>query len=304
MLEPGNKLEFCFLDQQIEQQAKERADRYRKSVETLQQRLSTPVKEGATEQAPTEVQKAFAATIERENSWWVWELKAREESNPEKREHIYRQGLIQFPDSPELIGNFANFTYIRKNYDEAERLYHRALTLAPNDATILRNFATFMTRIRKNHDEAERLYRHALALDPNEAGIIGNFAALLLARGRCPEAKELACRAWALNAAQATQVAAEVSLYLALIAQTEERDDTPALGRLKTLLYVSFERAPWSFDNVLAAPVPKLSEADQRFYAALAAAILDESKVADLDGFARWKETTPIPLDAPWVEEK
>ena len=100
------------------------------------------------------------------------------------------------------------------------------------------------------------------------------------------------------------QLAAEVALYRSLIACIEGRSDASALGRLKTLLRNGFIRDPWSFDTVLAAATPKLSHEGKTFYEALAAAILDGDKVADLDAFARWKEIVPIPLDEPWPREQ
>ncbi len=67
-------------------------------------------------------------------------------------------------------GNFALFMKnIRKNYDEAERLYRKALELDPKNANNTGNFANFMKDIRENYDEAERLYRKALELDPKHA---------------------------------------------------------------------------------------------------------------------------------------
>jgi Flp pilus assembly protein TadD len=57
---------------------------------------------------------------------------------------------------------------VRKDYDEAERLYRKALELDPKHATNTGNFASFMKAVRKDYDEAERLYRKAVALDPKD----------------------------------------------------------------------------------------------------------------------------------------
>jgi len=55
---------------------------------------------------------------------------------------------------------------VRKNYDEAEPLYRKALELDPKHAIHTGNFARFMKNVRQNYDEAERLYRKAVSLDP------------------------------------------------------------------------------------------------------------------------------------------
>jgi tetratricopeptide (TPR) repeat protein len=47
-------------------------------------------------------------------------------------------------------------------------LYRRALELDPGHAHHMGNFAEFMEKVRKNYDEAERLYRKALGLDPEK----------------------------------------------------------------------------------------------------------------------------------------
>ena len=54
---------------------------------------------------------------------------------------------------------------VRKDYDEAERLYRKALELDPNNAVATRNFAVFMNDVRKDSKEAERLNRRADLLD-------------------------------------------------------------------------------------------------------------------------------------------
>jgi hypothetical protein len=165
------------------------------------------------------------------------------------------------------------------------------------------SLANFLKNVRKNHDEAKRLYRRALELAPDNAVVMANFASLNLARGMIAEANEMAERAWPLCVKDRRQEAAEVALYLGLITRIEQRDDTPALGRSKAMFLNGFERVHWSFDDVLALAADKLSPADNKLYAALAEAILDADKVAVLDKFTRWRKTEPIGLDVPWPSD-
>lgn len=223
--------------------------------------------------------------------------------NYDEAERLFRRTLELDPNDASCAGNLALFMEnVRKNYDEAERLYRRALELDPNHAGYTANLALLMQDIRQNYDEAERLYRRALELDPNDADHIGNFASFHLSQNRITEAKELAIQGWELNANQPDQIAAEIALYLGLIAKFEHLDDTPALGRLKSLLTIGFERGFWTFDPVLTIAKERLDEADYRLYETLATAILDAEKIAELDEFPEWHDIEPIALDSPWDE--
>ncbi len=177
MLQFGERLGYKPLADEIESRAQGRVQRYRDQWERTQKRLAQPVKDAETEEAVRCVREALSATAEREDSWWSWELRASAELDPERQESIYRQGLAQFPESAELMSNFALFLHeVRKDYDKAERFYKSALDLAPDRAVNMGNFANFMNNVRKNYDEAERLYRRALELDPDDVNNTGNFA--------------------------------------------------------------------------------------------------------------------------------
>jgi tetratricopeptide (TPR) repeat protein len=72
------------------------------------------------------------------------------------------------PNDSAATAAFAAFMQdVRKDYDEAERLYRKALELDPNASAATGNFALFMQDVRKDYDEAERLYRKALELNPD-----------------------------------------------------------------------------------------------------------------------------------------
>jgi tetratricopeptide (TPR) repeat protein len=131
---------------------------YQKQFEALTAKLAKPAASEEAEKAREPVRKAVEAAIQRltkEKSWWAWELKAGAESDPARREAIYRDGLKDFPMSAELANNFALFIqHVRKDYDEAERLYRKALGLDPNSAVATGNFARFMQYVRKDYKEA------------------------------------------------------------------------------------------------------------------------------------------------------
>jgi tetratricopeptide (TPR) repeat protein len=183
MLQLQEKLQLPFLLPQLKSLNDKRVADYQRQFEALTAALRRPAENAAAEEARKPVRKAAEAAVERltkEKEWWAWQLKANAESDPAKKEAIFRAGLEDFPDSGELTGNFANFMKkVRKEYDEAERFYRKALELDPNNALHTGNFANFMRDVRKEYDEAERLYRKALELDPNDAVHTGNFASFM-----------------------------------------------------------------------------------------------------------------------------
>ena len=86
-------------------------------------------------------------------SWWSVELEAAkyQDTDPDKAEQIYQKGISQFPDSNELLENYAIFLHeIRKDYNKAEELYKKALEIEPEDADNLGNYARFLEEIRKD----------------------------------------------------------------------------------------------------------------------------------------------------------
>ena len=334
----GEKMGIGLLDEEIGRRANARTARYRDRIQGLDT-VGHP-----------EVTKALAATLERSGGWWAWEQKAKSETDPQRCEVVYRQGIQHCPHSAPLYGNFANFmTDVRGNHDEAERLYRKALELDPKGANHTGNFAAFMTDVRRDHDEAERLYRKALELDPKStlhtgnfanfmtdvrgdhdeaerlyrktleldpksahhtgnfanfmtdarrdhdeaerlyrkaleldpknADNTGNYAEFLLAQGRLEEAAIKLREASSLNEPRENELAAALSLNVAILAGVTKKDDTHALEELRNILSVGLPRGSWSFENVLGYAQNKVMPADHALYGAFAEAILDAEKI-------------------------
>jgi tetratricopeptide (TPR) repeat protein len=171
MIQLGDALELEKLDSTIENIAKNRADRYRKQIETI-------TKEKATD---NETKQAMANITDRgKRTWWSYELMARKEENPEKINEIYLQGLKEFSNSPELYGNYAIFlNHIRKDYDSAEKYYRKALEIEPNAADFNGNYALFLHKCIKDYESAEKYYLKSLEIEPNAADFNGNYALFL-----------------------------------------------------------------------------------------------------------------------------
>jgi Tfp pilus assembly protein PilF len=223
--------------------------------------------------------------------------------NHDEAERSYNLALAVDPNNPNLLGSYATFlTDIRKNHDEAERLYKQAQAVDPNNPNLLGNYANFLTIIRKNHHEAEKLCRRALEVNVTAANTHANFASLLVGLKRVEEARVELKAAIACGSGEPGQVVAEICFYQALVLRSIGTDDSNPLGRIKSLLDQGFTRLNWSFDNLFESAAAWLGEEELPFYKAISEAILDESKVANLMSFDRWKSLEPIPFDAPWPE--
>ena len=235
---------------------RERADRYRQQAEELQKSL----KQGTPEQRKTG--EVLSQSVQGGNSWWAWELQARAEIDPDRRDEIYRHGLRQFPNSAELTGNYAIF---------------------PADQ-------------RKDYDAAEALYKKALELDPGNANTSANLALTLLCRAAENSVRQvgsLVRTVTKFSGNQPSQTLAEALLYDALRLELTAGLSEAALARLKGLLALGYQRGSWDFSPMFDVVLPKLEPAKRAFYRALGAAILDADRVGELDDFDAWRTIVP-----------
>ena len=79
--------------------------------------------------------------------WWSVELAARKHkrTDPDEADRIYREGIQQFPGSPELLGNYANFlANQRHDFDQTETCYQSAIEADPDNPKNLGNYGGFV----------------------------------------------------------------------------------------------------------------------------------------------------------------
>ena len=236
--------------------------------------------------------------------WWHWQNRINAAADLEEKEQLFNEGLQATHGAVPLLGNFANFLADqRKDYARAEEYYLKALAADPNRAITLGNYANFLKTHGKDDAQAEEYYLKALAIDPKHANNLCNYVQFLIGCGRFAEATPLVHRAWAQLLDLSEMGVQEVAFSRWLLTVLAGMDGQPVLGRLKTVLQVGNYRAPWNFDAMLAACLPKLTEEQGKLARKLAAAILDKAKVAELDDEPSWRLVQPIPLNAPWPDE-
>lgn len=222
-----------------------------------------------------------------------------------RAEEYYTKAVAAQPNHATILGNYANFLWNqRKNNAKAEEYYLKALAADPNHASILGNYANFLKNGCKDNARAAEYYLKALAADPNHANTLGNYAQFLIGCGKFAEAVPLAKQAWLLLPSRNDMGIGEILFSLWLLAVVNDADGLPALGRLKTLLKAGYDRYPWNFDAMLTACVPKLPNEQGELARKLASAILDETKLVELDAEPTWKLIQAIPLNAPWPNKQ
>ena len=193
MIELGNELKIERLDNVIKEIADKRVKGYRDQVEEIQKAVTTK----------TETKDALSEIISRgTKDWWTYQLMAAKETDIDKKEEIYKEGLKILPNSPELNCNYAIFlSDIRKEYDKAEEFYKKAIELDPNKSSYTNNYAVFLSNDKKDFDKAEKLYKKAIELDANNASYTENYAIFLSDVGKdFDKAEELYKKAIELGA--------------------------------------------------------------------------------------------------------
>lgn len=184
MLQLWEKLQLASPITALQSTYDKRKVEFQRQFEELNKKLKQPGGTKVAEAELKEVRVAAAAAVQRltrEKDWWAWQLKADAEIEPSTKEKIFQEGLKDFPESAELTGNFALYmANVAKKYNEAERLYLRAIELDPADSDYVGNFANLVNSVHKDHDRAERLYRKALELGPKNANNTGNFANFMM----------------------------------------------------------------------------------------------------------------------------
>ena len=180
MIQIGDQLKVPRQDGEVIELANKRAETYRSQIDTITK----------AENRDDETEKALSNIIERseKNDWWYYEQLARKQKNVDEKDAVYRKAIEQFPDSHQLLNNYAVFLKNeKKNMVRAEEYFEKALKIKPSDANYLYNYAVFLKNEKKDMVRAEEYYEKALKADPNQVNSLGNYANFL-----CDEKKDMA----------------------------------------------------------------------------------------------------------------
>lgn len=172
--------------QQLQERHERRMDNYRQQLDAIREKTAKPSPAEATgrpvdaakpDPALAKVLAQIKAPSSGEKSWIQWALEIRAETDPDRKEQIIRQSLEAFPQSPDLLGEYAMFLLkVRKNEDGADHYFRQAMQANPTHATNLGNYAGFLERFRRDMETAEKMYLKAIEVEPSNPNNLGNYA--------------------------------------------------------------------------------------------------------------------------------
>lgn len=191
----------------------------------------------------------------------------------------------RLPDDPGAGATYAVALRHAGSADDADTAYQRALAADPDHATILGNYALFLTTVRGEHDRAEEHYKRALTADPDHANHLGNYARLLLERGDDAEAATLVRKAFEHAQEHHDPLRAELWTYRYALGPGEDRER--ALKELSRLLLAGVRSPRWDFSRIVARAIAQRHpEADH--LPTLADVVSDRLRVSALAGWTAW----------------
>ena len=168
-----DSLKLPLLDDEIKNIAAERARKYQDTVVKIRSNQAASI--------DPEVQDAARRLVEKAgDDWWAWELRAQSAKGNDVKIQIYREALVQIPDSGELHNNYALFLNNNTTrYEEVEEHYLKAMKFAPYSLDVNVNYALFLIVRRRDYDKAEQLFRDALSINPKDPHVNSNYAVFL-----------------------------------------------------------------------------------------------------------------------------
>lgn len=93
---------------------------------------------------------------------------------------LYQVGLVQDPDNPLLLANYAQFLYVvAHDYDRAEEYFKKAVGVEPRDAEAFNKYATFLWRVKNDLWAAEETFQQAIEADPDNSSYAASYAHFL-----------------------------------------------------------------------------------------------------------------------------
>ncbi|NTW70076.1 MAG: tetratricopeptide repeat protein [Chlorobiaceae bacterium] len=171
MIQIGDRLNLEPLHNKVLEIAQKRVESYQEQIHNIRN----------ADHEDIDTANALSNMMERgEKDWWYYVLRAENEEDINKREIIYKEGLEQIKNSPQLLLTYAIYLTIdRKDVEGAEKYFEMAMEAAPRDSRVLGNYAHFLENERKDSEGAEKYYKKALEVDSKNVQNMTNYAFFL-----------------------------------------------------------------------------------------------------------------------------
>lgn len=144
----------------------------------------------------------------------------------EKAILIYEEVLKIDPEHCIALGNLAMLKHQFGEYNQAEKLYNRAVSLFPEHSTVLGAFANLIKNYHKNYTRSKKLFERAISLSKtgDDTELLGNFAVLLHGNlGEYEEAEKIYIRS--INAPGGHENANVLSNYALFLCDVRKKFD-------------------------------------------------------------------------------
>lgn len=218
-----------------------------------------------------------------------------------RAERYYREALQLSPGDPNYMNNLAVLMMSLERYGEAEQYLRQSLELNLLDANATANLATLLYNCGGRIGEASEMFQRSIKIDPSEASARANYAAMLICEGAWRDAELHMTKGWEAQGSRHDRISARILFLRIAINLLEGKDLGTPLGQLKTLLDSGISHASWLATAVRSYVRAYASTEDVELLEALFGAIVDWRAVAQLTGFRRWTDQSPIPLSFEWT---
>lgn len=112
--------------------------------------------------------------------------------NYDKAANSLETGKDFVAGNTDLLSEFYNYLgdsyYQLKNYEACYQAYDKVLSIKPDNAIVLNNYAYYLSLQKVNLQKAERMARHAVNLDPKNVNNLDTYAWVLYQQGNYTEA--------------------------------------------------------------------------------------------------------------------
>lgn len=101
-----------------------------------------------------------------------------------KTEVDYKMGLMEEPDNPLLLANYAQFLYLfAHDHKRAEMYFKKASEIEPKDAEASSKYASFLWHAKNDLWAAEEIFLDAISVDPDNSFYTASYAHFLWSNG-------------------------------------------------------------------------------------------------------------------------